>query len=38
VGVVFDARGRPLTLPENDAERIAALRRWHRALDVYPEV
>ncbi len=38
VGVVFDARGRPLTLPESDAERIAALKRWHKALNVYPEV
>ena len=34
VGVVFDARGRPLTLPqENRSETVA---RWAAALDAYP--
>ncbi|MCX7704046.1 MAG: glutamate mutase L [Planctomycetota bacterium] len=37
VGVVIDARGRPLKLPQDKKERIEALKRWHRALDVYPE-
>ncbi|GAH84263.1 unnamed protein product, partial [marine sediment metagenome] len=36
VGVVIDARGRPLQLPEDDAERIAALRAWNAELEVYP--
>jgi uncharacterized protein (TIGR01319 family) len=28
VGILFDARGRPLTLPENPADRRAAVARW----------
>lgn len=37
VGLIIDARGRPLRLPEDDAERVAAIRRWERALNLYPE-
>ncbi len=37
VGLIIDARGRPIALPEDDDERLAALRRWNAALDVYPE-
>ena len=29
LGVVIDARGRPLALPPRDAERIPTLARWH---------
>jgi len=36
LGVVIDARGRPLALPPRDAERIPTLARWHAALDVLP--
>lgn len=36
LGVVIDARGRPLSLPPRDAERIPTLTRWHTALDVLP--
>jgi hypothetical protein len=36
LGVVIDARGRPLTLPPRDAERIPTLARWYAALDVLP--
>jgi len=36
-GVLLDARGRPLYLPENDAERKELLLKWFRALDLYPE-
>jgi hypothetical protein len=36
LGVVIDARGRPLTLPPRDAERIPTLARWYSALDVLP--
>jgi hypothetical protein len=36
LGVVIDARGRPLSLPPRDAERIPTLARWHAALDVLP--
>ncbi len=36
LGVVIDARGRPLALPPRDAERIPTLARWHSALGVLP--
>ncbi len=36
VGVILDARGRPLRLPENDAPRRKMLINWFQALDVYP--
>jgi uncharacterized protein (TIGR01319 family) len=37
VGLVVDARGRrPFTLPEDATARIAKLRDWNRALDLYP--
>jgi uncharacterized protein (TIGR01319 family) len=36
VGLILDARGRPLALPESTEERRAALRRWLDALDLYP--
>jgi hypothetical protein len=36
VGVLLDGRGRPLALPENDDERIAALRRWQASLRAEP--
>jgi hypothetical protein len=32
LGVLIDARGRPLVLPEHDGERIPAVARWHAAL------
>jgi uncharacterized protein (TIGR01319 family) len=36
VGLVVDTRGRrPFTLPEDPATRIAKLRQWNRALDLY---
>lgn len=36
LGVVIDARGRPLAVPPRDAERIPTLARWNAALDVLP--
>jgi uncharacterized protein (TIGR01319 family) len=37
VGLIADARGRrPFELPKDDAKRIAKLRAWNRALDLYP--
>jgi len=38
VGVVFDCRGRPLRLPEDDRERREALQRWARQMSLYPEI
>jgi hypothetical protein len=35
VGVVFDARGRPLGVPE--ANRRETVERWADALDAYPK-
>lgn len=34
LGVIIDARGRPLVLPPRDAERIPTLVRWFAALDL----
>jgi len=36
-GVLLDARGRPLYLPEEDDARKELLLKWFRALDLYPE-
>ncbi len=38
VGLIFDGRGRPLYIPENDDERIESLIRWYESLDVYPRI
>jgi molybdopterin-binding protein len=32
LGVLIDARGRPLAVPERDGERIPTVTRWHAAL------
>jgi len=37
VGIILDARGRPLVLPEDPAERRAAVRRTIDAIRLYPE-
>ncbi len=37
VGVIMDARGRPLVLPEDAKERRRRLLRWFSTLDAYPE-
>jgi uncharacterized protein (TIGR01319 family) len=37
VGLILDARGRPLYLAEDEAERVAGLRAWAQAVDLYPE-
>ncbi len=34
VGLLFDARGRPLALPENEADRRALVARWAKAWGV----
>lgn len=36
VGIVVDARGRPVELPSDDARRVQKLTEWIRALNVYP--
>ena len=37
VGLVVDTRGRPLEISTASAERIALLKKWFEALEVYPE-
>ena len=37
VGLLLDGRGRPLQLPTDSQKRLAALIRWHRAVNLYPE-
>jgi uncharacterized protein (TIGR01319 family) len=37
VGIILDARGRPLVLPDGDKERKQKLIEWFKALDAYPE-
>ena len=37
VGIIFDTRGRPLSISSNEKERIESLRRWHDSLELYPE-
>lgn len=37
VGLVLDARGRPLSISEDASERAAQLRAWAAAMDLYPE-
>jgi uncharacterized protein (TIGR01319 family) len=35
-GIMLDARGRPLYLPKDDAERKQFLLKWFDAMDLYP--
>ncbi len=35
-GIALDGRGRPFVLPEDDKTRIAKLREWMTAMDIYP--
>ena len=37
VGIILDARGRPLFLPKSNDERRKMLLEWFTALDAYPE-
>jgi len=36
-GLILDGRGRPLALPEDEAERNEKLVEWFRALQTYPD-
>jgi hypothetical protein len=37
VGLILDARGRPLGLPDAGEASRAQVRRWVQALDIYPD-
>jgi hypothetical protein len=36
-GVLLDARGRPIYLPEEEDDRRKLLLQWFRAINLYPE-
>lgn len=36
VGVILDARGRPLRVPLGQSERVASLRKWFELVGAYP--
>ncbi len=38
VGLVVDTRGRPLEVSNTSSERVALLKKWFQALEVYPEI
>jgi len=37
VGLLLDGRGRPLQLPADSQACVAALMKWHQAVDLYPK-
>jgi len=37
VGVMLDGRGRPLQLPADSPARVAALTKWFKAVELYPQ-
>ena len=38
VGVIFDTRGRPFTLPKDNAERVNVVKSWYKAMNLYPDL
>ena len=36
VGLIIDARGRPVDLPQDNDTRLKKLREWYHTLDAYP--
>jgi len=36
VGLIVDARGRPLRLPAEESSRVTMLQKWFSALELYP--
>ncbi len=36
VGVIFDTRGRPFTLPKDNSERVNVVKSWYKAMNLYP--
>jgi len=36
IGVIFDARGRPLAFPDDDNTRRKILNKWYSSLKLYP--
>ena len=38
VGLIFDGRDRPITIPTNKEERLESIRSWSDALNEYPKL
>ena len=38
VGIIFDCRGRPLSLSKEPNKRISELNNWSKALNEYPSL
>jgi hypothetical protein len=36
VGIVMDARGRPIQMAEKEEERVRQVTAWAQAMDLYP--
>jgi uncharacterized protein (TIGR01319 family) len=36
VGIIIDARGRPLQLPQDSAKRVSKLQEWANSVEMYP--
>ncbi len=37
VGLMLDGRGRPLQLPTDSVGRVASIKKWYNAVDLYPK-
>src|SRR5713101_1503334 len=37
VGLILDARGRPITIAKDEAARVQQLQTWARSVELYPE-
>jgi len=37
VGLILDARCRPIQLPADQEDRVKLLQIWNKELDIYPE-
>lgn len=37
VGIIIDTRGRPLALPEDKTDRVNALQKWAKSVDLYAQ-
>jgi hypothetical protein len=38
VGLLLDARGRPITIAQDEAARVRQLQEWAQAAELYPGV
>ncbi len=38
VGLIIDARGRPLAWPDDEADRVRKVQQWQTALSAYPGI